>query len=472
MPQTTTDLDTLEAERDEIASRLDQLRRLRAEGDVEEWETRYGQEGGEWEKLNTEYDAHTRSISIEMRAEAVQQVVNPEREADVLDRRRFLEESPRAGVRRHARDEALESPRDRYPMSQAIQFWALRGDAGKLVGPETRRAAHECRQACRAWNIDPHAHEIELTLPELTWRDRMRRDSKWRERVSKADDGAHLVPEDVVTAIEIALDNHIGVRPVATVRRTSTGTKITWPTVDDTSIKGRLISEAGTTNTVDITPSSIELEAYQYTSDDVYVSFQMLRDSAANLGPVIGRLLGERIARITNEHFTTGTGTAQPNGIVTATVGDAISVAAGMAFEHAIDLIYAVPRPYRNNFTFMCNDTIIATLRKLRSAAFQTGDSEGAFLWEPSNQRGEPDRLNGYPFQVNDDMDATTDAGSESLIGGDLSKYIIREVRTIRLRRLDELAAKTDQIIFLAFWEGDGELLDAGTGPVKVLQHS
>ena len=55
------------------------------------------------------------------------------------------------------------------------------------------------------------------------------------------------------------------------------------------------------------------------------------------------------------------------------------------------------------------------------------------------------------------------------MIYGDLTKYIIREVRGITLMRLDERCAELHQVAFLAFARYDGDLLDAGTNPVKYL---
>jgi HK97 family phage major capsid protein len=84
-------------------------------------------------------------------------------------------------------------------------------------------------------------------------------------------------------------------------------------------------------------------------------------------------------------------------------------------------------------------------------------------------QAGIPDRLLGYTYVVNQSMASTLAKAAKVVLFGDFSKYKIRDVAGIRLVRLDELFAQTDQVGFVAFLRTDGQLLDAGTNPVKHL---
>ena len=50
--------------------------------------------------------------------------------------------------------------------------------------------------------------------------------------------------------------------------------------------------------------------------------FELLQDSQIDVAAFVENRLVQRIGRITNQFFTTGTGTAQPRGVVTgATLG-------------------------------------------------------------------------------------------------------------------------------------------------------
>jgi len=77
--------------------------------------------------------------------------------------------------------------------------------------------------------------------------------------------------------------------------------------------------------------------------------------------------------------------------------------------------------------------------------------------------------INQHMDGINDAGDST-DTGEKVLIYGPLEKYKIRRVNGIRLKHLVERYADTDEEGFIAFARADGDLLDAGTHPVKYLQ--
>ncbi len=62
-----------------------------------------------------------------------------------------------------------------------------------------------------------------------------------------------------------------------------------------------------------------------------------------------------------------------------------------MTVDNLIDLVYSLKAPYRRNAKFLMKDSTISALRKLK-------DSNGVYLWQPSVQAGQPDRLLGYPL--------------------------------------------------------------------------
>jgi HK97 family phage major capsid protein len=79
---------------------------------------------------------------------------------------------------------------------------------------------------------------------------------------------------------------------------------------------------------------------------------------------------------------------------------------------------------------------------------------------------GSPNTILGYPYTINQSMASMT-ASAKSVLFGDFSKYVIRDVRGFTLVRLDERYADYHQVGFLAFLRTDGDLLDAGTNPIK-----
>jgi HK97 family phage major capsid protein len=254
---------------------------------------------------------------------------------------------------------------------------------------------------------------------------------------------------------------------VATVIRTSSGSDLPIPTNDDTANKGALLAENTQVSEVDPTFGQLVLQAYKYSSKSVLVAVEFLQDTSIDFNSFIGNALGTRIARIQNDHFTTGTGTGQPNGIVTAATSSSITFSgqATLTYDNLVDLIHTIDPAYRNNGKFMFHDGALKMLRKVKTLQY-SGDTVGVALWQPSMVAGEPNLLMGYPYVINQSM-TTPATGVKSIVFGDLSKYLIRDCREVTLLRLDERYADYHQVGFLAFARSDGDLLDAGTRPVK-----
>jgi HK97 family phage major capsid protein len=87
-------------------------------------------------------------------------------------------------------------------------------------------------------------------------------------------------------------------------------------------------------------------------------------------------------------------------------------------------------------------------------------------LWQPSLVAGQPDQIHGLSYVVNQSM-ASPGSSAKKMLFGDFSKYWIRDVREVELVRLNELYAAQHSVGFLAFARSDGDLIDAGTDPVK-----
>ena len=275
-------------------------------------------------------------------------------------------------------------------------------------------------------------------------------------------EGGYLVPTDLGAAVEVALLEFGGVREVATVIRTETGAQIDLPTVDDSGNTGSIEGENDGLATTDVTFGVKSLNAYKVSSDLVKIPFELLQDSAFDLASLLGRLLGERIARNSSALYTTGTGSSQPNGVVTASAaGVSAAGVAAITSDELVDLYHSLGRAYRRNGTWMMADSTAKYVRKLK-------DGDNQYLWQPGLSMGLPDTLFGAPVITNDDMAALA-TGNKTVLFGDFSRYYIRDVGAVRLIRLNERFADNDQIAWVAILRTDGELADAGTNPIKHL---
>lgn len=283
--------------------------------------------------------------------------------------------------------------------------------------------------------------------------------------------GGFTVPIGFLAEWEKALKSYSGVlnSPVR-IMPTQTGNDLQLPTVNDTSNVGELLAENVATTALDVAVGQITFKSYVFSAKQIPVSNQLLQDNAVGLEQEIRDIAAERIGRIVNQFLTTGTGTAQPQGIVTAsTLGKTAASATAITYDELIDLEHSVDPAYRNGpgVGFMMNDTVIAILRKLK-------DADGRPIWQPAATSGMVSGveglLNGRKYYVNQDM-ASPAATAKSIVFGDLYRYCVRQINLPVIARADELGMAKNQKIFFMFARYDGRYRNAGTNPIKHLAH-
>jgi len=280
-------------------------------------------------------------------------------------------------------------------------------------------------------------------------------------------EGGFTVQTDVAKKIADALAAFGGVRSVATVLPTAQGNPMSFPASDGTAETGEQISENTTATADDIAFTAIALNTYKYSSKVVAVPFELLQDSAVDIEAFVDTRLITRIGRITNTKFTTGTGSSEPRGVVTAssvgktgTTGQTTTV----IFDDLVDLFHSVDPAYRNlgRMGFMMNDSTLKVVRKLK-------DDQSRPVFMPGYEGlggAMGDRLLGLPITVNQDM-AVMAANAKSILCGDFSFYNVRDVMGATMFRFSDSAyVKLGQVGFLMWSRHGGNLIDAG-GAVK-----
>lgn len=281
--------------------------------------------------------------------------------------------------------------------------------------------------------------------------------------------GGYTVPDDFYRRVEKAMKAFGGMREAgATILPTSNGQDLPIPTSDDTGNTGVIVSENTAVGEQDATFSQRTLGAYMYTSKIVRVSIQLIQDNAVNLNQYLAEILAERIGRATNAHFTTGSGTGQPEGVLTAASAGAVGATGqttSVTYDDLVDLEHSVDRAYRRRGAkWMLNDNTLKALKKLK-------DADGDPIWASGLSTRQPDTLLGYPYVVNNDMPDMA-ASAKSILFGDFSKYFIRDVLQLQLVRFGEKYMDQLQVGFQAYSRHDGLLVDAGQGPVRYYQNS
>ena len=277
--------------------------------------------------------------------------------------------------------------------------------------------------------------------------------------------GGLIIPKTLASEIEVALKAYGGMFEAATILNTSHGGDLILPTVNDTSAKATIVSEYDQSTKRAPSFGSVTLKAYTYRTPIIPVSQELIQDSAFDLDALLSRLLADSFSRGVNEDLTTGNGTGKPTGIVTAaTACTTQAAAASIKLDDIIDLIKSVNSAYARNGKFMFNRNTLWELAKIK-------DQTGRYIWQDSTREGTRATLFGKQYVLNYDM-ADIGAGNASVLFGDLSKYKIRMVKSFSVIRLNELLAEYLAIGLFGFARVDGNLLDAGTNPVKKLVHA
>lgn len=258
----------------------------------------------------------------------------------------------------------------------------------------------------------------------------VRSDSEFRAQNTGAGPaGGYTVPVELANQIikSMAAWGPMYDDAITSVMNTASGNRILIPTVDDTNVTAEKHAEGADLTDdggKDVSFGQKSLDAYVYDTEFVRWSMELGQDSIFNFEQLLGELLGERLGRIANRELTTGDGTDDPHGVVTASaLGKTAASATALTSDEIIDLIHSVNPAYRGapKVRFMFNDLTLAAIRKLK-------DGEGRYIWSGGDiQNGVPGTLLGYRYSINQAM-ANIGTGQRPMIFGDFGKYFVRKV--------------------------------------------
>jgi HK97 family phage major capsid protein len=284
-------------------------------------------------------------------------------------------------------------------------------------------------------------------------------------------EGGFTVPTEVAKMVVDALKEFGGMRELAEVISMDSGAPLGYPTSDGTAEEGEIVGENAPATTGEITFGTAPLNPFKYSSKKLALPVELIQDSAIDVVGFVVNRLAQRLGRITNKHYTIGTGTAQPWGLSVrassgrvGTSGQTLSV----IVDDLIELQHSVNRAYRRMGKWSMADSSLKVIRKLK-------DTSGRPIFTPGYEAGitpgAPDLLLGQPIVINDDVPAMA-ANARSILYGDHSQYKIRDVAgSYSIRRFDDSAfALNGQVGFCGWMRTGGNLID--TSAVKFYQNS
>jgi HK97 family phage major capsid protein len=263
-------------------------------------------------------------------------------------------------------------------------------------------------------------------------------------------DGGYLVPVEFERQIVKGLDEYNVIRRIARVINTNAERKI--PVAADRAVATWTPENAAISETM-MTFAQKSLDAYKL-STLARVSIELLQDSMFNLEAYIAEDFARAFGIAEEEAFCIGDGDDKPTGIFLNEGGGTIGVTtttAAINTDHLIDLIYALKSPYRRNAVFLMRDITVSAIRKLK-------DANGQYLWQPSVQAGEPDRLLGYRLFTSPYV-PIVEAGSLPVAFGDFNHYWIADRMGRTVQRLNELFAGNGQVGFIGNQRVDAKVI-------------
>jgi len=265
------------------------------------------------------------------------------------------------------------------------------------------------------------------------------------------ENGGYLVPEEYDSRLIDVLTEANIFRGLAKTITTSGQHKIN---IAGAKPAAAWIDEGGELTFSDASFSQINLDAHKLHVA-VKVTEELLYDNAFNLESYIIDQFGKALGNAEEDAFLNGDGKGKPLGIFAEEGGGEIGVttasATDITSDDIIDLVYSLKRPYRKNAKFIMNDQTIALIRKLK-------DENGQYLWQPSNQAGEPGKLFGYDILTSPFV-PTIAEGTPVIAFGDFSYYNIGDRGTRSFAELRELYAGNGMVGFLAKERVDGKLV-------------
>lgn len=350
----------------------------------------------------------------------------------------------------------LLEKREREMATQRGEFDGLMKPSNFASGESDEE---KLRQFCRAALPDsdqwaPRAITFKMTDADKRAVDRERRD------LTKltAGAGGNLVPTGFVQRLYAALVEAATVRQFSGNLTTDSGENLLVPKTT-THGAGALVAEAGAIAESDAAFGQVTMNAYKY-GQLIQLSTELVQDTAVDLLGYIAESGGRNVGLASGTHFVTGTGTAQPEGImtnitagVTLPTGNTLGFTTAGSIDALFDLYHSIVTGYRARGVWVMNDATLAKVRKVK-------DTTNQYLWQPGLAAGSPDTILGRPVFTDPNI-AVFAASAKVMAFGDFTQYyLIRDVDSVRFERSDDFAFANDLITFRVLIRTDGKPID------------
>ncbi|MBF6614757.1 MAG: phage major capsid protein [Chloroflexi bacterium] len=315
-------------------------------------------------------------------------------------------------------------------------------------------------KAFNAWLMGDTSPETKATLAPLRYKAALNEGT--------ASQGGYLAPTIYANELLLPLFNESYLRSAGSRIIPMTSDALQWPKLTASSA-AVLTSEAASYNESEPTFGVVNFAPYKFTKE-VKASDEMVADSRFDVwNEVILPDITQAFAEAENSYFTTGTGSAQPEGIVANTpvgvtlpTGQTTTIASA---DSIFDLMFSVDYKYRArpNSAFMASDTAIKIIRKLKDGQnrYLLSDNDNNLMTAPTMT------ILGTPIKTNNSM-AVPAANAVTVIYGDFEYFYIGDRQGIQVKVLNELFAANGQVGWAVFKRVDSHnMLPAAFAALK-----
>lgn len=276
-----------------------------------------------------------------------------------------------------------------------------------------------------------------------------------------ANKGQMNVPLTIEGAIRNAIDFNSDVLGLANVIRTNGTHRIVLDA--SPASEARLVKEGASISSIDSEFVKVELGAYKY-GEIVKFTREVVEDVNFNIVAHVGQRLGMAFAKAFEKAIITGTGSGQPEGLLSATPDNSdmqkaskqVTAKAGaISANDVVASYYNLPHECRQNAVFVCHPDTVKALAMLQDANGRQLLTDGL---EPGVRTLMGCRVIECAYMP---KLGTQDAKVGMFV--DVKRALTVGVRSdVQVRQLHELYAVTDMVALVATARMDAKVVQAG----------
>jgi len=270
--------------------------------------------------------------------------------------------------------------------------------------------------------------------------------------------GAESVPDDFLRELFKKIAEFGSITQDARHITTGDNGELTLPIVDDTANKGVWTAEGADITKVDFSTSKLTLNSFKVATG-IQVSTEFLEDAFFNVEGYISEIFAERLGETLELAYIGGSGSGQPTGIATNTASvSEVTFTAGTPptiaeVEASLKLVAPAQRA---GMKIYASDAVISAWQVEK-------DSNGRPLLQPQATATDASAglymIAGYPVVPNYTMNGAT-AGEVGVVIGNMKNYIVRDIRSLTIKRDDYSDMAKDMVNFYATMRVDANVIN------------